>query len=208
VNEEREISKDEFDRPRGEPSAAKFAPPTIPGPIGAPRRPAIWPDWIGGIAIFFGGMGALMAIATLAIRVIWGDKFLKNFGNEMVALNKKYQVLTDAYTILSLLAAAALLTIGILLVKRRMRVRAMAIWWSPVKIVLVLYYAWLTSEFSQANLESMIKTGMINRVQAQVSTYSNSITPIILILSGIALPVLFLILFTRAPIKSTVAGWR
>ncbi len=188
------------------PSAQPVAPPTQPGTIAAPRRPANWHAAIGTIAVVFGCLGILGgflgAISPFTMALFSGfmlpgqEKGLQ----QLMAWNV-------AYGIGGLIVAILLLVGGIRLRARRRQAVVLIRTWAVVKIFLSVGGCVIGYQSARFQVEAIQNDPNSPLMDAGVVTTFGMLGMVVGFLWACALPVFMLVWFSRKKIKSETEGW-
>lgn len=198
------------------PSAQPVAPPTQPGTIATPQRPANWPVVIGTIAIVFGSGGILIglwgAAAPLGMRLFeWA--MAQSQPSAVVELQVDAMQAWLPWTVVSSLVAVAiailLLLGGIRLTKRRCSSMRLLKFWAVMKIpvVVIVTIAGIFVEERQFEIMSQTSGGIPMPLGGGFFDLMIVVGLVFGLAWGWALPVFLLIWLTRGKIKNEVAGW-
>jgi hypothetical protein len=185
------------------------APPTVASQI--PIAPSRWPVVFGVFAIVFGVLGSCTNV--------WGVVSMIFF-ESMARMTEQPQEFIDAvivwrpHTIVfSLLAGALSITLlvgGIMLLRRRAASVGVLRTWSVARMLIVPGGAALAYVTQQAQFEAMRQQPEFanNPVMTDAFMQGMLIFAVVLtILWGWALPIVMLVWFSRAKIRSEVAAW-
>ncbi len=198
------------------PSAQPVAPPTQPGALATPQRPANWPSVIGTIAIVFGSGGILVGLWGAASP--FGMRFFEwamEQSQPSAVVDRQVAVMEAGlpWTVASSLLAAALAILlllgGIRLTKRRRSSMRLLKFWVVMKIPVVVIVT--------------IAGVLMQELQFEIMGQSPGLTPmpfgggffdvmiVVTLVFGLAwgwaFPVFLLIWLSRGKIENEVAGW-
>ena len=198
------------------PSAQPVAPPTQPGALAPPQRPANWPTVIGTIAIVFGSGGILVglwgAASTFAMRLIeWALEQSQPSGvvASQVAVMEAGIPWTVASSLVATAIASLLLLGGIRLNKRKRSSMRLLKFWAVVKIpvVVIVTIAAVLMQELQFEIMGQSSGGMPMPFGSGFFDLMIVVTLVFGLAWGWALPVFLLIWLSRGKINKEVAGW-
>ena len=116
-----------------------LAPPTVPGPVTLPRRPIVWPEWLGTVMLALGTVTVLYSLAMLLLGPV-----LRAYAPQMVESWSHFDGVKDYaalamvdQTIKGVMGAYALY-VGYLLLKRRPECAKHAKRWALARLALFL----------------------------------------------------------------------
>lgn len=198
-----------------------IAPPTAPGRLSIPDRPAAWPGFVGVICMVFGSLGllgsGLMLMYYAAVLAGVLDEFLAPLnaagpGIDTMQPLRDHRVLVIGSEFVKFALAAMLVFVGLAVFRRRPGAIALATWWSVSKILytlagtalgLWLQYEMLTTVMSgqtlPANAPPTMSTFMISGA---------IFGGVIAVVWGCALPVFLLIWFRLRHVKAETGRWQ
>ena len=198
------------------PSAQPVAPPTQPGALAPPQRPANWPTVIGTIAIVFGSGGILVglwgAASTFGMRFFeWVMEQSQPSGivDRQVAVMEAWLPWTVGSSLLATAIAILLLLGGIRLNKRKRSSMRLLKFWAVVKIpvVVVLSIAEMLMQERLFEIMGQSSGGIPMPFGGGFYDVMIVVTLVFGLAWGWALPVFLLIWLSRGKIKNDVAGW-
>ncbi len=186
--------------------------PSTPPSSGAnaePQKPPLWPTVLGVIAIVFGCLGALMGAITGALpffpRIV---SWMTPKGQaDPMAVMAKWRWWSVSIGAMGVAVAALLLVCGIGLRKRRRWGPRATLKWAAIKIVSVVVVSVVASLIQQDQLAAMQQRTDIPSQAFVVMRALNGFGLFFALAWGWALPVFFLIWFTRGGVKQEVARW-
>lgn len=197
-----------------------LAPPTTPGALSVPLRPAVWPSVLGIICIVFGALGALGGLWGVAssVMMMLGTMPVQTMGPATPELTQSIRTLAPMQISaegLKFLCGSALILVGWFMYRRRPVARPAAVWWSIAKIVVALgstaLAAWLQytimTEVSQAVAADPSAPAQMQGVMTGVMVATIGMMVVWGVLWGCALPVFMLVWFSRATVRAEVARW-
>ncbi|MCH8881719.1 MAG: hypothetical protein IID34_17775 [Planctomycetes bacterium] len=198
------------------PSAQPVAPPTQPGTIAAPQRPANWPKVIGTIAIVFGSGGILVglwgAASPFGMRLFeWAMEQSQPSAvvDRQVAAMQAWLPWTVGSSLLAVAIAILLLLGGVRLTKRKRSSMRLLKFWAVMQIPVVVI----------VTIAEMLMQERLFEIMGQSPggipmPFGGGFADLMLVVGlvfglawGWALPVFLLIWLTRGKIKNEVAGW-
>ncbi len=188
------------------PSAQPVAPPTQPGTIAAPQRPANWPTVIGTIAIVFGCLGSLQGVlgALSPLTTSLFSPFMIKGQAEVIQQTAVWNV---ASSLVGLVIAVLLLIGGIRITRKQLRAVLLLQCWAIAKILFALVATVVGYRSAQLQLEVVQNDPNVANFGAGFFSVFGAIGMIIGALWLCALPVFILVWFSRNKIKCEVAGW-
>ena len=198
------------------PSAQPVAPPTQPGALAPPQRPANWPAVIGTIAIVFGSGGIFVglwgAASTFGMRFFeWAMEQSQPSGvvASQVAVMEAGIPWTVASSLVATAIASLLLLGGIRLNKRKRSSMRLLKFWAVVKIpvVVIVTIAAVLMQELQFEIMGQSSGGMPMPFGSGFFGLMIVVTLVFGLAWGWALPVFLLIWLSRGKIKNEVAGW-
>ena len=184
--------------------------PTMPPPVLADSKPG-WPTGLGIIALIFGIGGAL---ATLFGLVNYFVPAMATNAGLPEDFYVKYRPTMVPITLLTAAIAILLAVGGILLLKRRQKSAKLLKTWSILKIAVSVISIYFGMQIQKETMEVMTATvtggegGPGAESAAMVASTMSAMMPVIMILSLLwawALPVFFLIWFSRAKVQNEVS---
>ena len=170
---------------------------------------------IGVIAIVIGTLGAL-CWAWGAIGVFFMGMFadfMKNVPGsqgqaEMYRHMEDFKYWTFGVSCFASLLSVCLLTLGIMFLKRHPSTPRLCVIWSILKIPAVVGFAVVGYSNQHAQFEAMAnQPGMTAPMMGTMANVMSGVTVAFGLAWGWALPVFFLIWFTRSKIKAETATW-
>ncbi|MBX3402566.1 MAG: hypothetical protein KF699_04040 [Phycisphaeraceae bacterium] len=198
------------------------APPTAPGMLAIPDRPAAWPSVVGIICIVFGALGVIggmwgigsnvmMMLGTMPVQTMGAGPA----GPELLPLIKSMMPFIVAGEALKFLLGIALIVVGWLMHARRPMARPAAVWWSLAKIFATIagtaYAGWMQyvimMEVTRMMAEDPNAPPQMQGVMTGVMVATIAMTVIWSLAWGCALPAFLLIWFSRAKVKAEVGRW-
>ena len=198
------------------PSAQPVAPPTQPGTIVAPQRPANWPKVIGTIAIVLGSGGIFVglwgAASPFGMRLFeWAMEQSQPSAvvDRQVAAMQAWLPWTVGSSLLAVAIATLLLFGGIRLNKRKSSSMRLLKFWAVMQIPVVVI----------VTIAEMLMQERLFEIMGQSPggipmPFGGGFADLMLVVGlvfglawGWALPVFLLIWLTRGKIKNEVAGW-
>ena len=186
------------------------APPVQPIGVPAPARPSTWPTAVGIVAIVFGVLGTLGACSSAmapALMNLLKDNVPPQQMQGMEAMGE-WRGYMLALAVPTLVLALMLLALGVGILKRSRRA-AKGVWaWAALKIILVVFSAYLGYMMQQAQFEAMRQApaGPGGPPPGFVDFFSRA-SLAFGIIWGWALPVFLLVWFNRRKIRTEVAQW-
>lgn len=188
------------------PSAQPVAPPTQPGAITAPRRPANWPAVIGTIAIVFGCLGCLQGVlgALSPLMTAFIAPFLIEEQAEIIRQSAVWNV---ASSIVGLMIAVLLFVGGIRIKRKQRRAASLLRGWAMIKILFTLVATAVSYPSAQQQMEAVQNDPNAGFLGAGFFKLFGVVGMIIGLLWMCALPVFVLVWFSRKKIKSETEGW-
>ncbi len=195
------------------------SPPTIAGRLGRPIRRAVWPVWIGVIAIGLGVVSAFVS-ATMGVAIATGTysrvRVPTGQVNPFEGVVRYSTPLAGACAAATLLAAIAVLA-GIGLILRKPWSTTLMVWWALLKLLCALALSIVFGLFQKAQIDASLTLAAAARpgaagpppgVVAGISTGTAVFMAGFLFFWLALLPVFMLIWFTRSGIRKEVASWR
>ena len=198
------------------PSAQPVAPPTQPGTIAAPQRPANWPKVVGTIAIVIGAGGIFVglwgAASAFGMRFFeWAMEQSQPSGivDRQVAVMEAWLPWTVASSLVATAIATLLLLGGIRLNKRKRSSMSLLKFWAVVKIPVVVIVTIAEMLMQEGLFEIMGQSPGLTPMPFGGGFFDVMIvvTLVFGLAWGWALPVFLLIWLSRGKIKNEVAGW-
>ncbi len=198
------------------PSAQPVAPPTQPGTIAAPQRPANWPKVIGTIAIVLGSGGIFVGLWTAATP--FGMRFFKwameqsqpsGIVDSQVAVMEAGIPWTVASSLIATSIAILLLLGGIRLNKRKRSSMRLLKFWAVMRIPVVVIVTIAAVLMQELQFEIMGQSPGLTPMSFGGGFFDVMIvvTLVFGLAWGWAFPVFLLIWLSRGKIKNEVAGW-
>lgn len=198
------------------------APPTAPGMLSVPNRPAAWPSVVGVICIVFGGLGVLGGLwgAASNIMMLLGTMPVQPMGGGPTNIDLLPTFRTMAPMVitgeaLKVVLSVALILVGVAMHKRNPIARPAAVWWSIAKIVLSIAVAavtaWVQYEIMTEVMNAMSQDpnvpAQMKGVMTGVMAGAIGMAVLFGIAWGGALPIFLLIWFSRAKVRAEVQRW-
>ena len=198
------------------------APPTAPGMLAIPDRPAAWPSVVGIICIVFGALGVIGGLWGIASHVMMmlGTMPVQTMGAgaagpEILPTIKAMMPMMVAGEVLKFALGIALIVVGWLMHARRPIARPAAVWWSLGKIVVTIgttaYAGWMQyvimGEVMRVMAEDPNAPPQIQGVMTGVMAATVGMAVVWGLAWGCALPAFLLIWFSRAKVGAEVGRW-
>lgn len=197
------------------------APPTIPGELSIPERPAAWPMVVGVVCIVFGALGALGGVWGVAsqLMVLMGTIPVQTYGTgptpDLTATIKQMAAPQIAAEAVKLLLGVLLILIGAAVTKRKPIARPAAIWWSLAKVIAAVVSTaigvWaqyiIMDQVQQAMLADPNAPQQLRTVLPMVMFGTAGMIALMQLIWQWALPIFLLIWFTRPKVRTEVARW-
>ncbi len=205
------------------PSAAPvpIAPPTAPGRLSIPDRPAAWPGFVGVICTVFGCLGmlgsGLMLIYYAAVLAGVLDEFLAPFnaagpGIDTMQPLRDHRVLVIGSEFVKFALAAMLVFVGLAILHRRPSAIALATWWSVSKILYTLAGTalgiWLQYDMLETVMSGQTLPANAPATMPVFMLSGAIFGGVISIVWGCALPVFLLIWFRLRHVRAETARWQ
>jgi len=206
-------------------AVAPLAPPTVPGRLSVPHRPAQWPGIVGSLCAILGGLGTLGSLAMIAYYIVIATGTLDKFFESIQAANpamgpgmnsisgmKEYMVLLAAIEAVKLALTIMLLIAGLCLTAHRPVAVPLAKSWSVMKIIVTFLATgmgiWIQQRILQTTLSgSTLPPG--SPASMPMFMWSGAIMGgLFAIAWGCALPAFLLFWLHRRPVKAEIARWR
>lgn len=198
--------------------ALPVAPPTQPGELGLSARRTVWPMVLGIIAVVFGSLGTLGGLWGAIAPFVMGafaDLFAKmpsapgQHPAKVFEAMSEYRYWMMAASLVSTAVAAWLLVAGIVLLKRGASARRLCMVWAVLKMPTVVAAGIVGMLPQMESFDTMIaaQTGPAPqgvRIGMMIGLVFGGLFALIW---GWALPVFFLVWFSRGKIKAETAGW-
>ena len=188
------------------PSAQPVAPPTQPGTIASPQRPANWPTAIGTIAIVFGTLGTLGGLlgALSPVTIAIFSEFMLPGQEEGLQQTMAWSV---AYGIGGMIIAILLLIAGIRLRSRRRQAVVLIRTWAIVKILLSVGGTVIGYQSVQLQMEAIQNDPSSPIMNTGIMGTFGMVGMVVGLLWAFVLPVFMLAWFARKKIKSETESW-
>ncbi|MCH8969802.1 MAG: hypothetical protein IIA66_11880 [Planctomycetes bacterium] len=188
------------------PSAQPVAPPTQPGTIASPQRPANWPTAIGIIAIVFGTLGTLGGLlgALSPVTIAIFSEFMLPGQEEGLQQTMAWSV---AYGIGGMIIAILLLIGGIRLRSRRRQAVVLIRTWAIVKILLSVGGTVIGYQSVQLQMEAIQNDPSSPIMNTGIMGTFGMVGMVVGLLWAFVLPVFMLAWFARKKIKSETESW-
>lgn len=198
------------------------APPTVPGMLSVPDRPAAWPSVVGVLCMVFGGLGVLGGVwgAASNIMMLLGTMPVQPMGGgptniDLLPTFRTMAPLVIGGEALKVVLSVALILVGVAIHKRKPIARPAAVWWSIAKIVLSIAVAavtaWVQYEIMSEVIDAMSQDpnvpAQMKGVMSGVMAGAIGMAVLFGIAWGGALPIFLLIWFTRARVRAEVQRW-
>lgn len=198
------------------------APPTMPGVLTIPDRPATWPSVVGIICIVLGALGVLGGMWGIAsnVMVLLGTMPVQAMGAgpaepDLVPKIESMMPVIIAGEVFKFALGVALIVVGWMINSRRAAARPAAIWWSLAKIVVTIigtaFAAWMQyvimTEVTRAVTDDPNAPPQMQGVMTGVLAVTLALTILWGLAWGCMLPAFLLIWFSRAKVKGQVARW-
>ncbi len=185
------------------------SPPSSPGATAPVQGPPAWPTVLGVIAIVFGCLGALGGAMTGLLpffpgAVSWITP--KGQADPMAAM-PKWRWWSVSIGAIGVAVAALLLVCGIGLCRRRRWAPRATLTWAAIKIVSVVFVSVVASLIEQDQVAVMQQRTDVPSQAFAVMRVTVGLSLFFALAWGWALPVFFLIWFTRAGVKQEVVRW-
>ncbi len=198
------------------PSAQAIAPPTQPGILATPQRPANWPMVIGTIAIVFGSGGILVglwgAAAHLGMRLFeWamGQSQPSAAVDRQVAVMEAWLPWNVSSSLVATAIAILVLLGGIRLNKRKRSSMRLLKFWAVVKIPVVVIVTIAEMLMQERLFEIMGQSPGLTPMPFGGGFFDVMIVATLVfgLAWGWSFPVFLLIWLSRGKIKNEMAGW-
>ncbi len=204
------------------PHPGPLAPPTTPGALSIPDRPAAWPSVLGIVCIVLGALGTLGGLWGVAssVMMMTGAMPVQTMGAgpatpdiaQSIRTMAPMQIVAEA---LKFLCGSALMLVGWFMYRRRPVARPAAVWWSIAKIVVALgstaIAAWMQyvimTDISRAVAADPSAPAQMQGVMTGMMAATIGVMVVWGIVWGCALPVFMLVWFSRAGVRAEVARW-
>jgi len=187
------------------------APPTWPAPAMAMAVRSSWPTPVGVICVVLGVLGVLGGLVGM-VSVFIPDWF-SSFGFSPPGMEQALEVFTQHRALILVMNVVTTLTAGLLLfagvgvVSRRGWARRACLWFSGVKIVVVVLNAALGWYFQQAQFRALPSGPFGASSSGGFFEFVTAIGVGVSVLWGWALPVFLIIWFNRGSIRAEVRSW-
>ncbi len=188
------------------PSAQPVAPPTQPGALAPPQRPANWPTAIGTIAIVFGTLGILGGLlgALSPVTIAIFSEFMLPGQEEGLQQSMAWSV---AYGIGGMIIAILLLIGGIRLRARRRQAVVLIRIWAIVKILLSAGGSVIGYQSVQLQMEAIQNDPSSPIMNTGIMGTFGMVGMVVGLLWACVLPVFMLVWFARGKIRREAESW-
>lgn len=185
-----------------------LAPPTVPGPVTLPRRPIVWPEWLGTGMLALGTVTVLYSLAMLILGPV-----LRVFKPELVEASSHFNGLKQ-YGVLAMIDQAVkgvvggyALYVGYLLLRRRPECATHAKRWAVVRLGLFVPTIGLFGWMQYVQTEWMQNKGMVFQSNAWSLWVGVGFNVAVYSCYLLAPAVLLIIWFRLRSVRERVAHW-